>query len=411
MNRKDQKPSPLLPKDTTNTLGIKVYPEQCIGGIDNVLMNVSKFDNNTYDTYAIVHNKEGKPHIHIALRLKKGKTQRVSYLLGKLGIVFRDEDTLIMINRGLETLGSFKAYLRYLTHTDEESIKANKKKYDPSEFVTNMDRAVFSSLLGNTIKAKRLTKTERLQHDCHEAYKAGYGLWNYSHWNDTKKLDFISYSNSDQKKIREFFKEGQVKRYYDGLPQIVIAIDIPQNLKISVQRLKAIIWNALEDIHIYPYAIPDINDKNYFELKNSVGLGIINTLNPLSSYCTEIKDNADLSRINQVMLNEEYNVSISQSPYRISGGMTYTIVLINDPQWIQLLMSITQKTYYCCTIDPGSKSLVFKDADKRGAQHHQQDRKDLYINFRDAFNLRLQSFSNNANLQQVTNQVVDYSDL
>ena len=248
-------PKSITLEQPTNTLGVKVYEEQCSGGFRNVFERVRKLPIITYECYAVLHDKDGKPHLHIALHLKNGKTERVSSILNSLGIIFRQEDTGLMLNRGVETLGSFKAYLRYLTHTDEESIKANKKRYDLSVFVTNMDRTVFTSLLGDKIKEKKLSKKERLQHDCRDANIAGYDLWNYSQWLETKKFDFVDYSKNDKKKIKEFFREGQVKRYLDGLPQIIIFIYKPQSINISTNRIKNIAKNALNDIHIYENTI------------------------------------------------------------------------------------------------------------------------------------------------------------
>ena len=422
MNKKGQKPSPLSLKDTTNTLGFKVYPEQCSGGFDNTLRNVIKLDNHIYEAYAIIHVRDGKSHLHIGLRLKNGKTKRVSYLLGLLGIKFRDEDATLLMNRGLETLGGFRTYLRYLTHTDKKSIKANKKRYDLSEFVTNMDRTLFSSLLGNNIKAKKLTKTERLQIDCREAKNAGYDLWNYRRWLETKEFDFIRYNNKDLNNIKKFFKDGQVRRFFDKLPQITIVIDIPQDLEIPIQNLTSILWNALRDNHIYIETTLDINNNDSSELNNNVGLGRIVRLQSLLDKTNYKNIDAIMStddinkaseKINNVIKEASDPVKLHCDPYYLEkGGMTYTIVIADDPRSFSLLMAVKNKSYYLCTIDIESNNLVFQDADTHGDQQYQQGRKDLYVQFRDAFNLRIRSFAiDSTNSKQISNQVVDYSDL
>ena len=63
---------------------------------------------------------------------------RVSAILNKLGIVFRDpEDTSLLEHHAIETCSNFENYLMYLTHETPEARRDNKYQYDIDELWSN----------------------------------------------------------------------------------------------------------------------------------------------------------------------------------------------------------------------------------------------------------------------------------
>ncbi len=252
MNKSNQKPILLTPQDTTHTLAIKCYEEQCINGIEGTLRAVREIDDNCYECYAIVHDKSGKKHLHICIRLIRGKSAKVSKILKSLGIHFREEDEQLMTNHGLETVGKFTGYLIYLTHKDAASVKACKDPYEISDFVTNMDRAKFSDMMQKKLPKRKLSATERFRQNCIDAKQAGYDFWNYSRWKKTKELEFVGYSEKKLYAIHEFFKKGQYERITEEgyIPQIVICINIPIGSELDDDDLQIISSKALEDMNI-----------------------------------------------------------------------------------------------------------------------------------------------------------------
>lgn len=401
MNGKKQLPKPVKPTDTVTTLGIKVYTEQCPLGFEKVLRAVISLPSNSYDCYAIVHNKEGKPHLHIAIRLKHGSS-KVSTLLRKLGIKFRKEDLSIMSNRGLETLGSFRGYLRYLTHTDSNSLaNPKKKKYELKDFYTNMDTAIFNSLLGRTPITKKLTRREQFEHACREAKDAGYNLWKFDKWLNTKEYEFLSYSKKDRKTIEDFFNKGQAERIKDGLPQIVICIYQPKSSKIKVQQIEDIVKASLSDLHI---SEKDKSDGD--SLLNNIGCYNLKSFEPFINYSIN----------NGECIRPEVEAQFKKEGYYelngYHGGLTYKINILDDPNWDDYFKKKEKLTFYYCHIDEENQMLICEKPDKSGSNSMQLDRKKLYTDFRDAFNYHFQVYiSDKIESSNPSEEEIDYSDL
>lgn len=87
--------------------------------------------------YFIVHDDTDILHIHFAFVLSS--QTRLETIFNKLAdvIVYKYKDTRDTFGINIEKCSNLNAYLRYMLHIDEASIKQNKKKFDIENIITN----------------------------------------------------------------------------------------------------------------------------------------------------------------------------------------------------------------------------------------------------------------------------------
>lgn len=124
------------------------------GYYEKLVENVNALDSSTYQCFLIPHTRDYKEddffvpsikkrHYHLIMRFTPVQGvhrdgRKVRTLLNLLGIKYRKNyDESLILNKGIESVENFAAYLLYLTHGDEKSILAGKAPYDKSELVSN----------------------------------------------------------------------------------------------------------------------------------------------------------------------------------------------------------------------------------------------------------------------------------
>ena len=411
-NTKTREPRPLSPTDTTRTLGIKCYEEQLVYGFDSTLRKIRNISSSECEIYAMIHDKGEKKHLHIALRLKN-KPAKVSSLLKSLGVHFRDEDSLLLLNRGLETVGNFTGYAIYLTHRDKASVKAGKEVYEVSNFITNMDRASFSMLIEGKLPKKKMSETEKYHQYCLEAKQAGYDLWNYNSWFSKMEDEFISYSDGKMHYIRQSFRTGMDKRLNElgTVQRINICINLCNSRSLTLSDLNNIVRNALHDMNIILMGYQKKASSNT-ALIYKCKIEYINVNNqgfsPYPSQFITIEENGikrqDLNTCEG--LNYPNHIVKFQNDSVFAGK--YVITITNCPNDV---FNAEDKPYYYCVIDDNNE-LKCLDVCRRDSAKIQNIRKELYKDFRDHFNKRLKNYSLSQNTNQpAVEETVDYSDI
>jgi len=397
-----RKPVPRTPKDNTNTLAIKCYEEQCLNGsIEKTLKNIMYVDRKRYMCYAIIHEeKNGKKHLHIAIKVcgrRATDSVRVSRILKDFGIWFREEDTILMENRGLETLGSWTGYFIYLCHKDKRSENIGKNKYEISDFMTNLDRNIFKNTMIGRIPRRKNSAKEIFAVECGEAEQAGYNLYNKKYFMKNKRIEYAEFSTKKMKIISDLFDESRFKRINEYLPQIVICINISGNKTLRLNDMETAARMALSDINMTTSKTAEKDSQDafvhYLEHRD-----IVQNVECVDGCTMEVLRN-DIF----VYTNEVHSMKNSD----VLNAWTYDIAFVNEPE-DDFIRYCENKTFYYSTINEEKKTLRFIEACTLGNVIEQQERKRLYLNFRDSFNNVLKNYSSKEN---ATADTIDYSDL
>lgn len=234
------------------------------GYLDKLLSTIYSIDSSTYQVFFIMHNRDfreddffvpsaEKRHYHLIMRFTPVQGvhrdgRKVRTLLNVLGIKYRKGfDESLILNKGIESVNDFPAYLLYLTHSDDKSVLAGKAPYNKSELVSNCIDSYDDILAGYSgVQAPHKLSREEYEKVFYLANQ--YGLEGRSF---TSCMDdvgrFLILSSSKVKVLRESYQLGLLDRLsqHRELDRLVLFIEGDANLGKSYNvRL------ALEDLGV-----------------------------------------------------------------------------------------------------------------------------------------------------------------
>lgn len=191
---------------------------------------IKAFDPDTYQCLTICHDKDflednffvpsaEKRHYHLIERFtpKQGIKRvplKVRTWLNALGLKYRAEyDADLILNKGIETVNDFGAYVDYLTHEDKASVLAGKTRYDRDELVSNLSKESIDEIRKGFTGVVTPHKWDRetFQSICESAFKVGYAGQSYTTFADSIGR-FVLYSQSKEKVVRRFYDDGLADR-------------------------------------------------------------------------------------------------------------------------------------------------------------------------------------------------------
>lgn len=178
-----------------------------------------------------------KRHYHLIERyaprqgVKRNPT-KVRVLLNLLGLKYRPSDESLVLNKGIETVNDFGAYVDYLTHDDRASALAGKTGYEHAAIVSNLEPKAIDDIrkgfTGNQLPHKWDIVT--LREACETAASIGYAGRSYSAYAESVGR-FVLYSQSKEKIVRRFYDEALDMRLNEhrDVNRLCLFIESPQN--------------------------------------------------------------------------------------------------------------------------------------------------------------------------------------
>lgn len=204
------------------SMAIKCYDEQLPWGWQATCQAIQMIEKSKYQVQAIRHDRDikensdfwlpsyDKPHYHIIVRcVNKKERLRVTTFLNMVGVMYRQGvDDGLLQNHGVETIGNYAEYSRYLTHETEKAIKDGKELYDMAEIVSNLTIEEIEEIRNGYLRPsenRRVTATELAMLDA-EAYDLGYKLGDFDAWYGS--LPFEMRSATKMRTIKESYNRG-----------------------------------------------------------------------------------------------------------------------------------------------------------------------------------------------------------
>lgn len=163
---------------------------------------------------------EIKPHIHLVIKRKNGKSFRANTVLDKLGICFRRYIDNELWVHAVATCGSFQASVAYLTHETINAQAEGKTLYPREEIISNCSTAAIDDFRNGYMAAseqRKLTALELVNLD-NRFYEWGYELKDYNQLYDS--LSFFERSNCKIRTIKESYERGFKARIEADPPYI-----------------------------------------------------------------------------------------------------------------------------------------------------------------------------------------------
>lgn len=250
-------PDPVVKQQLEATFDarLKVINDTIYGIVDNggywerLKTIVRSLDKSVYQCYAILHDRDFKEddffvpsaekrHYHLIIRYTPVQgVHRVPYKvrswLNLVGIKYRKGfDESLVLNKGIQSVGDFPAYLLYLTHGDEKSILAGKAPYDKSELVSNCIDSyddILSGYSGNIVPHK--LSREEYERVFNLAYEYGLSGRSFDTFvNDINR--FLILSSSKLKVLERNFSDGLRARItqHNEIDRLVLFIEGDANL-------------------------------------------------------------------------------------------------------------------------------------------------------------------------------------
>lgn len=395
----------LTMNSTVRTLSVKCYEEQLTDGWKETAKRIKECQQNI-QVIAIKHDKDyahddiwlpgkEKPHYHIIMKLTDNKTSHVSGLLTMLGVCFRKGlDEVLWDNHGVETVGNFRSMAKYLTHDTEQAIRDGKVQYSLEELVSNLPPEEIKRIREGRSKNEGSTdrvKLEELAALDQQAMQLGYELKDFDQWYE--ELPFRIRSHPKMKTIERTYHSGVRKRVQE---------------QGEVNRL-CIFIKGVKNVGKTYSAIHSLENKNVLTVGGG-GSGKFDRLSPSTEAIVIDDDRApNLLNMTDNYMCQAYK-RMSDNPYWCGK---YFIVTSNLSfrEWLeecgiktvacQKPLEYTEQyramesRFYVCHIDKrdGKNRLICDSVSKRGTKEEQIERKNMFVEFRDKYNLLLASYS------------------
>lgn len=398
-----------------NSFAIKCYDEQLVFGLEATIQAIEQIDKNEYQVIGICHSRDEvsdgvwqvaleKRHYHIIVRCTNNKKRvRIYQLLNMLHIYFRPGlDDMLLLNHAIESIGSFQAYAMYLTHETADAIKENKELYDIDEIFSNLTieeiRCVRDGYIRIADASEKVTMSKLAQLD-EEAFKLGYELKNFTDWYNS--LSFNIRSNSKMKVIEASYQRGVDKKIEENpeLNRLCIFIKGEPNSGKTYAAKKALCGKKI-------LCVGGGGSGKFDRLQADHNAIIIdddicpNLLNMSDNYvCRAYKRNS-----NNPAWCGKYLVVTSNLSF--SGWLTRCGIKIYEyGDILSLHYKAMLSRFYICVItkDSNGKSrLTCINVSDRGSKEAQEERKVMFEEFREKFDLTISEYVPSCN-------EVDYS--
>ncbi len=389
-------PIPKKVNSTVNTLVIKCYDEQTPNGLNQILEVIRNISPDEVEIYAIIHGKSKtkKRHIHICMRMTNGKSEKVVTFLNMLGIKFREGiDDKLIENRGLETAGSFTGYFFYLTHRDRNSKRLKKEEYAPSDFVTNLPKERFEELLVQKIPTKKLTAQEIHKKICGAAFQAGYEMIGFDEFFDSN--NFIGIPRTKMNEMKIHYRKGLEKKADEiGLiPRLALFIKNREGFSKTAIVSEDVLITASNNVLSNKKTV-FIKDLEDLSLISSDTEAIVIAYNVFGRFSKEIQLN--------LLKNKAEILGLKENIFTIWKG-NVIVIYHND--------TVHELAKYCyeCIVKENNdeKNLYCFSPCKIGDKMMQEERKSMYKDFRDKFNVEIKQIPQDYRIDEE----IDYSDI
>lgn len=412
-------------ESNVKTLAIKIYDEQLPQGWDATKEKIIKCDKSKYHILAIKHDKDytrddffkpsiEKPHYHIIIRILSKNGVHVRTLLNMLEIKFRPEDTTLIANHGLETVGDFAKYACYLTHDTEKAIKDGKEHYDEAEIVSNLNSDEIKQVKEGYSRLSSADKKASLDDMIaldNEAKKIGHELKDFDEWYDS--LPLIVRANAKMKQIKESYLRGVAQRVEenDSLTRLCVFINGGANAGKTYNTIQALKAMGLTRI----LTVGGGGSGKFDNLKPSTEAIVVdddvmpNLLNMTDNkMCQAYKRNQSnpwwcgtLVIVTSNLSFEEWLEKCKIHTQKIKNGMTFKT---------EHCKAMHSRFYECELHEIDGYKLVCTSPSRRGSKEEQLIRKDMYLRFRNEFNKSIENYKPSDN--KITyDDINDYSEI
>lgn len=381
---------------SVRTLSIKCYAEQLLNGWDATKTLIESIDKNDLYVIGICHDKDHnhddiwglsfeKSHYHIIVKVQNRKQKAVGTILKCLGVEYRKGlDDSLWDNHGIETVRDFSAMSRYLTHETEQANLDGKTVYSMDELVSNLSREEIMQIrsgynrISNDSCRYSLAELAILDE---QAFALGYELGNFEGWYASQA--FAIRANSKMRTIEESYYRGVKKRveehtelvrlcvFIKGIPNSGKSYAAEQSL-LKFRTLKISGGGSGKFDNLKPYTEAIIVDDDICP----------NLLNISDNYMTYVYRRNK----NNPVWTGKYLVVTSNNSFEdwvrdcaITGNAHIEAV---------------RSRFYICEIRSinGVNKLFCTSPSDRGNNVQQQQRKDMYILFKDAYNDSLKGY-------------------
>ena len=394
---------------------IKCYVEQFPFGFESTKQAVMSVDKNEFQVLAICHNRDEvahgiwqialeKEHYHFLIRSSNSKKRfRISEILDMLHIYFRPGiDDILVLNHGIESIVNFQNYSVYLTHETPKAIQDNKELYGIEEIFSNLSldeiKRVREGYLRVTEAQKKPTMSELAKLDA-EAFNLGYKLKNFSDWYNA--LPFTIRSNSKMKIIEASYQRGVDKRIEENqeMNRLCIYIKGKPNTGKTFATKKALSGKKI-------LSVGGGGSGKFDRLRADHEAIIIdddccpNLLNMTDNYiCRAYKRNSNNPAWAGKYFIVTSNLAFSEWLKRC-GIKTY-----DRGEKLSIHYKAMLSRFYICVLTPdstGKNRLSCINVSTRGSKDDQEERKSMFEDFRQKFDLTMAEYTPSDN-------EVDYS--
>lgn len=408
--KKSKKQTKLTMQSNIRTLSIKIYDEQMPVGWDAVKEAIRACDKEELHIISIKHDKDyktddwwepanEKPHYHIIMRMCNNKTTRVRNVLNMLGIEFRHpEDDVLWGKHGVETVRDFAKMATYLTHETEQAQLDAKEPYDMEELISNLSIDEIKEVRQGY---KRLGQTSRIGNKELEAldkqaWALGWSLQDFDTW--FNELSFAVRANSKMRVLKQTYMQAiEARACQKGeINRLCVFIHSNANAGKTYNSSK-----ALEAMGKKVYKVDGGGTGKYDRLKVSHDAVIID------DNCTENVLNMSDNYICQAYRRSSNNPFWCGRYFVVTSNFTFE-------EWLRrcgvekIHFEATKSRFYICEVEQneaGTYELKCKSASWRGTPQDQQERKEMFIEFRNQYN------ASSAEYKAEYATAVDYSDI
>jgi hypothetical protein len=330
---------------------------------------------------------------------------RIYSILDLLYVFFRPGlDDVLLNNHAVESIGSFQAYSVYLTHETADAIKDNKELYEISEIVSNLSEEEIKCVRDGYLRLEdaptKPTMSKLAQLDA-EAFSLGQELKNFPDWFNA--LPFNIRSSSKMKTIEASYQRGVDARIEQNqeMNRLCVYIRGEPNTGKTFAAKKALMGKKI-------LCVGGGGSGKFDKLRADHDAIIVdddicpNLLNMSDNYiCRAYKRNS-----NNPAWAGKYLIVTSNLPFnewlRRCGIKIYERGETPSTHYRAML-----SRFYICVLTAttdGKNKLSCVNVSTRGSKADQEERKEMFEEFRKKFDLTMRDYTPSDN-------EVDYSSI
>lgn len=429
IGKKRRGKSPYTLESVMQSVALKLYPEQITGYdasradedgyVDQLLeglkQRIRKLNAEELEALMGVHNGDHnhddywlpsieKLHIHIILRfirrMENGniKRERLGTILEMLGVTYRpDIDRTLWEQHGVEAVGDFVEYARYLLHWTDKAKKDGKHVYELDSLTSNLSKDKVLNILNGHKRVSEAAPDEnkKVQIETmidldHEAKQLGYDLQDFDTWYDN--LPFVVRAHQSMSTIRESYYRGVTARAEDPTKNGVLRLCVFIQGAPDLGKTYAAI-HALDQLGASVLRVGGGGTGKMDKLKSSHDAIVIdddvcpNLLTMSDNYiCQAYRRNRDNPYWCGRYLVVTSNLSFTE--WLLACGFSKSSRLLDSKAqaWHDIYdhHDALRSRFYICKMDNGH--LVCTAASTRGTYDEQMKRKKMFLAFQSQYN-------------------------